>query len=86
VPEQRATEAALRMDRRTGRRVPRGVPAHLLMDRLEVELGPHPENYNMYIDVAVQLVNRGFAENPSGGSDYGTLRATDRGRRMVRGY
>jgi hypothetical protein len=86
VPEQRLQKQLLGWIVEREGEYPGGVPDHLLIDRLEVELGPHPENYNMYIDVAVQLVNRGFAENPSGGSDYGTLRATDRGRRMVRGY
>jgi hypothetical protein len=85
VPEQKLQKQLLGWVVEREGEYPGGVPDHLLMDRLEVEFGPHPENYNMYVAAAVQLVNSGLAES-SGRSDYATLRATDRGRRMVRGY
>ncbi len=63
---------------------PGGVPDHILMDRLDVEFGPHPENYNRYVDAAAALVMRGQAESHT--SDYASLKATPAGRRMIRGY
>ena len=85
MPEQKLQKQLLGWIVEREGEYPEGVPGHLLMDRLEVEFGPHPENYNMYVAAAVQLVNSGLAES-SGRSDYAILRATDRGRRMVRGY
>ena len=39
-------------------------------------------DYDEYAAASRELVEKGFAENPSGGSDYPSLRATPKGRSM----
>jgi hypothetical protein len=61
---------------------PRGeVPERVLIEQIARELGSHSENYDRYLAAASALMRKGLVESHT--SDYASLVATDRGRRMV---